>query len=82
MIADAFLQQILLRPEDYDVIATLNLQTLQIIRHGFSRNSTLHALNNIVCGVFTHDVAETLVGLVDEYARLNECPLLCVMEVV
>ncbi len=25
MIADAFLQQILLRPEDYDVIATLNL---------------------------------------------------------
>ncbi len=25
MIADAFLQQILLRPEDYSVIATLNL---------------------------------------------------------
>ncbi len=25
MIADAFLQQILLRPEEYDVIATLNL---------------------------------------------------------
>ena len=25
MIADAFLQQILLRPDEYDVIATLNL---------------------------------------------------------
>ncbi len=25
MIADAFLQQILLRPQEYDVIATLNL---------------------------------------------------------
>ncbi|MDF1677527.1 MAG: ATP-dependent Clp protease adapter ClpS [Legionellaceae bacterium] len=40
----------------------------------------VHVEGHAVCGVFTHDVAETIVVLVNEYARLNEYPLLCAME--
>jgi ATP-dependent Clp protease adaptor protein ClpS len=42
----------------------------------------VHQKGRAVCGVFTHDVAETIVGLVNEYARLHEHPLLCVMEAI
>ncbi|MCH9757297.1 MAG: ATP-dependent Clp protease adapter ClpS [Gammaproteobacteria bacterium] len=42
----------------------------------------VHVEGRAVCGVFTHDVAETIVGLVNEYAKLNEYPLLCLMEAV
>lgn len=33
-----------------------------------------------VCGIFTPDIAETKVVQVNEFARANEHPLLCVME--
>lgn len=33
-----------------------------------------------VCGVFTKDVAETKMMLVNDYARKNQHPLLCAME--
>lgn len=33
-----------------------------------------------VCGIFTPDIAETKVVQVNEFARENEHPLLCVME--
>lgn len=33
-----------------------------------------------VCGVYTRDVAETKVNLVNDYARDNQHPLLCAME--
>lgn len=33
-----------------------------------------------VCGVFTRDVAETKVALVNEYSQQNQHPLLCTME--
>jgi ATP-dependent Clp protease adaptor protein ClpS len=33
-----------------------------------------------VCGVFTKDVAETKVSMVNEYSRSNQHPLLCTME--
>ncbi|MCH9689453.1 MAG: ATP-dependent Clp protease adapter ClpS [Gammaproteobacteria bacterium] len=42
----------------------------------------VHEEGRAVCGVFTHDVAETMVGLVNGYARLNQYPLLCEMEAV
>lgn len=42
----------------------------------------VHLEGRTVCGVFSHDVAETMVNLVNEYARLNEYPLLCVMEAI
>jgi ATP-dependent Clp protease adaptor protein ClpS len=33
-----------------------------------------------VCGVFTKDIAETKVSIVNEYSRSNQHPLLCTME--
>ncbi|MCP4285571.1 MAG: ATP-dependent Clp protease adapter ClpS [Gammaproteobacteria bacterium] len=33
-----------------------------------------------VCGLFTREVAETKVSLVNDYARSNQHPLLCTME--
>jgi ATP-dependent Clp protease adaptor protein ClpS len=40
----------------------------------------VHFQGRGVCGIFTRDVAETKVLLVNEYARSNQHPLLCSME--
>jgi ATP-dependent Clp protease adaptor protein ClpS len=40
----------------------------------------VHANGYASCGLFTRDIAETKVVLVNEYARVSEHPLLCVME--
>ena len=40
----------------------------------------VHTRGRGVCGVFTRDVAESKVSQVNEYARLNQHPLLCTME--
>lgn len=40
----------------------------------------VHTQGRGICGLFTHDIAETKVALVNDYARVNEHPLLCSME--
>jgi ATP-dependent Clp protease adaptor protein ClpS len=40
----------------------------------------VHRQGRGLCGVFTRDVAETKVVLVNDYARINQHPLLCSME--
>jgi ATP-dependent Clp protease adaptor protein ClpS len=40
----------------------------------------VHTRGMGVCGVFTRDIAETKVALVNDHARSNEHPLLCAME--
>lgn len=40
----------------------------------------VHFRGRGICGVFTHDIAETKVALVNEYAVVHEHPLLCSME--
>lgn len=40
----------------------------------------VHRQGRGLCGVYTHDIAETKVVLVNDYARLNQHPLLCSME--
>ena len=40
----------------------------------------VHTKGNGVCGVYTRDVAETKVELVNDYSRQNQHPLLCTME--
>lgn len=40
----------------------------------------IHIQGHAICGLFTRDIAETKVAIVNDYARLNEHPLLCVME--
>jgi ATP-dependent Clp protease adaptor protein ClpS len=40
----------------------------------------IHHLGSGVCGIFTHEIAETKVYQVNQYARQNRHPLKCVME--
>jgi len=42
----------------------------------------VHTRGQGLCGIFTHEVAETKTAQVNEYARDNEHPLLCVAETV
>lgn len=41
---------------------------------------TVHYRGKAVCGIFTAEVAETKVALVNDHARENEHPLLCTLE--
>ena len=40
----------------------------------------VHTRGKGVCGVFTREVAETKVTMVNEHSRRNQHPLLCTME--
>jgi ATP-dependent Clp protease adaptor protein ClpS len=40
----------------------------------------VHQQGKARCGVFTYDIAETKVALVNNYSQENEHPLLCQME--
>lgn len=40
----------------------------------------VHTKGKGVCGVYTRDIAETKVAMVNDYSRSNEHPLLCDME--
>lgn len=40
----------------------------------------VHTRGKGVCGVFTHEIAETKVAQVNEYSRRHQHPLLCTME--
>lgn len=40
----------------------------------------IHTSGKAVCGIFTHEIAETKVLLVNDYSRENQHPLLCTME--
>ena len=41
---------------------------------------TVHTQGKGVCGVFSREIAETKVALVNDYSRENNHPLLCTME--
>lgn len=41
---------------------------------------TVHYDGKAICGVFTAEVAETKVEMVNRYARENDHPLLCTLE--
>ena len=40
----------------------------------------VHLDGQALCGVFTRDIAETKVVIVNEFARMNEHPLMCGMQ--
>jgi ATP-dependent Clp protease adaptor protein ClpS len=40
----------------------------------------IHTHGKGVCGIYTHEIAETKVSLVNDYSRENQHPLLCTME--
>jgi ATP-dependent Clp protease adaptor protein ClpS len=40
----------------------------------------VHTRGKGICGVYTHEIAETKVAQVNTYARENQHPLLCTLE--
>jgi len=40
----------------------------------------VHTRGKGICGIYTHEIAETKVSQVNSYARENQHPLLCTME--
>lgn len=76
--------KVLLLNDDYTPMEFV----VEVLKHFFHFNEELatqvmlqvHMQGRAVCGVFTHGIAETKVLLVNEYARINEHPLLCSME--
>ncbi len=41
---------------------------------------SVHTKGKGICGIFSHEIAETKVDQVNEYSRLNQHPLMCTME--
>jgi len=56
-----------------NIFAMQHERAMQIMLH-------VHTRGIGVCGVFTRDIAETKVALVNQFARKNQHPLLCTME--
>ena len=40
----------------------------------------VHTKGKGICGVYSHEIAETKVDQVNEYSKINQHPLLCTME--
>lgn len=81
------------RPPMYKVILLNDDYTpMEFVVHvlekffGMNREMATHIMLNVhtkgsgVCGVFTREIAETKVVIVNDYAREHEHPLLCTME--
>jgi ATP-dependent Clp protease adaptor protein ClpS len=84
---------VLERPKKFKVILLNDDYTpmefvVEVLKYFFHFNEELatqvmlqvHVLGKGVCGVFTRDIAETKVALVNDHARGNQHPLLCTME--
>ena len=82
------------RPSMYKVILLNDDYTpMEFVVHvlekffGMNREKATNVMLNVhtkgvgVCGVFTREIAETKVVFVNDYAKQNEHPLLCTMEV-
>ena len=41
---------------------------------------SVHTKGQGICGIFSHEIAETKVDQVNEYSRMNQHPLMCIME--
>ena len=78
------LYKVLLHNDDYTTMEFV-VQVLQSVFHRSAGDATqimLHIHKNGlgVAGVYTHEVAETKVAIVDAMARQHEFPLRCTME--
>jgi ATP-dependent Clp protease adaptor protein ClpS len=76
--------KVILENDDYTPMEFV----VEVLRRFFHMNEQLatevmlqiHFQGRSVCGVFTRDIAETRVVLVNDFARMNQHPLLCSME--
>ena len=75
--------QVLLLNDDYTTMEFV----VEVIRRFFGKsNDAAHALmlkihieGEAVCGVYSHDVAQTKVSQVIDFSRKNDQPLMCVI---
>lgn len=83
-IKEPSLYQVVLCNDDYTPMDFV----IEVLQRFFSHNLEqatqimlmVHNKGKGVCGVYTKDVAETKVFLVNEYSKEHEHPLLCTME--
>lgn len=76
--------KVILLNDDYTPMAFV----VEVIKHFFHLSEEMavelmlqvHMQGKAVCGVYTRDIAETKVALVNEYAKKHQHPLLCCME--
>ncbi len=78
------LYKVILLNDDYTPMEFV----VQILRHffGMSREKAtqvmlhVHTRGKGVCGVYSHEIAETKVAQVNDFSRSHQHPLLCTME--
>ena len=78
------LYQVILINDDYTPMEFV----VHILESFFSRDREtatrimleVHTRGKGVCGIYTHEIAETKVSQVNSYAREHQHPLLCTME--
>ncbi|KTC66009.1 regulatory protein for ClpA substrate specificity (plasmid) [Legionella adelaidensis] len=92
-VAESEAKPALKQPRKYKVVLLNDDYTpmefvVEVLKTFFHMNEAIavqvmlqvHMQGKGICGVFTRDIAETKVVLVNDYARKNEHPLLCSME--
>ncbi|SMN11123.1 ATP-dependent Clp protease adaptor protein ClpS [uncultured Candidatus Thioglobus sp.] len=78
--------QVLLLNDDYSTMDFV----IEVLQRFFAKNEeTAHTImlkvhidGEGVCGVYSHDVAQTKISQVIDFARQNEQPLMCVIREV
>jgi len=78
------LYKVILLNDDYTPMEFV----VQVLEHFFGMNREkatqimlhVHTRGKGVCGVYTHEIAETKVAQVNDYSRHHQHPLLCTME--
>ncbi|MCC7096658.1 MAG: ATP-dependent Clp protease adapter ClpS [Thermomonas sp.] len=75
---------VLLLNDDYTPMDFVVDVLMQFFSMGLERATQVmlhvHTRGRGVCGLYTREIAESKVAQVNEYARLNQHPLLCTME--
>ncbi len=84
LLAEPKKYRVLLRNDDY---TPMNFVVLVLQRFFYMSDSVasqlmlqVHTHGCAACGIYTRDIAETKVMLVNDFARQHEHPLLCMME--
>lgn len=84
VIAEPKKYRVILRNDDY---TPMNFVVLVLKRFFYMSESVagqlmyqVHTHGCATCGIYTRDIAETKVVLVNEFSRQHEHPLLCMME--
>lgn len=78
------LYRVILNNDDYTPMEFV-VHVLEIFFSMDRENATrimleVHTRGRGICGIFTHEIAETKVSQVNSYAREQQHPLLCTME--